>query len=333
MSLEYTRADDLLGQSAPLTDSYTVPLLGVPLHYRSNSPAAIAAAERAFGLWRELPQQLVEAGPPARVDIIVHPLGPGDPAMAPADGFVFRAHGDSFLAANGANLLSAHMGAGVATAFVTPELAEDEIALRHHVIACLGFLLVNARDRTPIHAAAVVRNGRALLLIGPSNAGKSTLCYACVRAGFALLAEDTVCVSLARGLRLWGHPGAIHLLPDAPRFFPELAGLTPRLRANGKRKLVVEGAVLGPGGRALTAERATLCFVELGAGQAARLEPLPAEAAVAALGDPREPGFDLMGKGAPAAARALAAGGAYRLTVGADPLAAVALLAHLAEQG
>lgn len=330
MSESLYPATDLLGLTAPLAASLQLPLLGVPVLYHSNSPAVIAAAAQALGRWSDLPAELIEPGPPARVDIVVHPLGAGDPAAAPAGRFVFRAHGDTFLAAAGGSVMTAQMAQGTALAFVTPELAADTASLRHNVVECLGLLLVNYRDRTPVHAAGVVRNGRAVLLVGASGAGKSTLCYACVRAGFTLLAEDTLSVSLARGTRIWGHAGPIHLLPDAPRLFPELAGLEPQLRANGKLKLAVEAP--GPGLVGPHAGRAIVCVVERGAGQPSRLEPIaPAEAA-ARIADPQEPGFDLLRDRAPAAAAALTAGGAYRLTVGADPASAAALLAHLTEQ-
>lgn len=329
MSPRFHPANDLLGQTAPLGELLEVPLLGVPVRFRSNSPAVIAVAERAFQHWRTLPPALVEAGQPLGVDIVVHPLGQGDPPVQPGERFVFRAHGASFIAAAGGSMMTAQLAEGHALAFVTPELADDEATLRRSVLECLGLLLVNYRDRTPVHAAGVVYNGRALLLAGGSTAGKSTLCYACLRAGFGLLSEDIVCVSLARGLRVWGHAGAIFLLPDAPRFFPELARHEPRVQPNGKRKLVVE-----PGAEqvATHAERATVCFVERAAGQASHLEPVSAEAAAALLADPREPGFDLLRDRAPAVAVAIAASGAYRLHVGSDPASAVALLAHLAER-
>lgn len=332
MSIEFQPAADLLGQSAPLDHQIELPLLGVPVAYSSNSPAVIALAARVFRPWLELEPGLAAAGAPARVAVVVHPLGPGDPPAPPAGRFVFRAHGDIFLAAAGGSLLTAHMAHGQALAFLTPAMAADEENLRHSVLECLGFLLVNYRDRTPVHAAGLVRNGRAVLLVGESGAGKSTLCYACVRAGFALLAEDTVCVSLGGGPRVWGHPGPIHLLPDAPRLFPELAGREPRVRANGKLKLAVPPADVGPGRLATHAATASLCFLSRGPGQASRLEPLDPAQAARALADPREPGFDLLRDRAPAAAAALAAGGAYRLHMGADPLSAVALLEHLTDQ-
>jgi hypothetical protein len=221
------------------------------------------------------------------------------------------------------------MAEGYATAFLTPDLLDDEPSLRHSVIECLGFLLASYRDRTPIHAAGVVRDGRALLLAGQSTSGKSTLCYACVRAGFGLLSEDTVCVSLARGMRLWGHPGPIHLLPDAPRFFPELAALEPQIMANGKRKLAVDVSALGPGQLVTHADQAAVCFVTRGAGRASQLSPLHADEALAILANPREPGFDLLADRAPAAAAALVAGGAYQISVGSDLDSAVGLLTQL----
>lgn len=331
MSQPYKPAHDLLGRSASLDEQLEVAIFGVPVLYRSNSPAVITAAARALACWRDLPPALVEPRPPAHVDLIVHPLGPGDPETSAAGRFVFRAHGDTFLAASGGSILTAQMADGRATAFLTPELLDDEPNLRHSVIECLGFLLVNYRDRTPVHAAGVVRGGCAVLLAGRSAAGKSTLCYACVRAGFSLLSEDTVCVSLARRPRVWGHPGPIHLLPDAPRFFPELAGLEPRVRANGKLKLAVDVAALGPTRRATHADRAVVCFVEREPGPGAHLQPMPPAEALAALADPDEPGFDLLADRAPATAAALVAGGAFRLRVGSDLDAAVALLARLVD--
>lgn len=330
----YTPATDLLGHTAPLEHSLSLPLLGLPCVIRSNSPAVVAVARAALGRWQALDPALEEGGPPLRVDIVVHPAdGAGPPAdagaTASAADFTFRAHGDVFVAGAGANLLCAQMAHGQALAFVTPALAADEQNLRAGVIECLALLLTTYRDRTPIHAGAVARGGRAVLLAGPSAAGKSTLCYACVRRGFQLLAEDVVQVSLARGLRIWGNPQHIHLLPDAPRFFPELADLPPVVRFNGKRKLVVDLAERAPDRLITHADAAVVCLVGRAEGQASRIAPIDPAEAVAALADAREPGFNLLRERAPAAAEALARGGAYRLTVGADPLTAVRLIEHL----
>jgi hypothetical protein len=57
------------------------------------------------------------------------------------------------------------------------------------------------------HAAAVVIDGRAVLLTGPSGAGKSSLALALRRRGAGFLADDVVAVG-RRGEETIAHPGA-----------------------------------------------------------------------------------------------------------------------------
>jgi hypothetical protein len=96
----------------------------------------------------------------------------------------------------------------------------------------------------------VVRDGVALMLQAAAGTGKSTLAYAAARRGFGVLAEDVVFVRPGRdGDRpeLWGSPWRLHLLPDAPALFPELAGLDSRRQMNGEWKLEVDIAGRYPG--------------------------------------------------------------------------------------
>ena len=176
------------------------------------------------------------------------------------------------------------------------------------------------------------RGGRAVLLLGHSTAGKSTLCYACVRDGFQLLAEDVIYVSLNDGLRMWGNSRHIHLLPDAPRHFGELAGVPPRVQANGKLKLAVDVAALGADRLRHAAERAIVCVLRRGDGPASAVEPVEPEVVLDALRGGREPGFDLF-QDVEDVAAALVRGGTYFLTVGSDLPGAVALLRRLAGGG
>ena len=70
--IPFTPATDPLGHTAPLDHCASFPLLGVPLEVRSNSPAVIAAAERAFGGWRGLEPELIEDCESCVVNLIVH---------------------------------------------------------------------------------------------------------------------------------------------------------------------------------------------------------------------------------------------------------------------
>jgi hypothetical protein len=360
--IPYTPATDPLGHTAPLDNRASYPLLGVPLEVRSNSPAVIAAAERAFGGWHGLEPELIETREPCVVSLIVHPADEprienqepdaenkeqrgnqqhiahngrrsgdmyGTPSVA-AGPFTMRIHSDCFLGTDGANLLTAQLDRGRALGFVTPELVAQEARLRHHALELLALALVTRHDRVPVHAGAIVRRGRAVLLAGRSTAGKSTLCYACLRDGFQLLSEDVVYVSLRRGLRLWGVPWQIHLLPDAVRHFAELADVPGALQANGKFKLTVEISAFGADHARRHAARAAVCIVERGAGAASTLEPIEPCVALAALSYNLESGFDLHAE-TTAVAEALVAGGAYRLRVGSDLAGAVALLRELTD--
>ena len=73
--------------------------------------------------------------------------------------------------------------------------------------------LLARHDRFVLHGAGIVRDGRALLLLGQSGAGKSTLVVAALEAGWQALADDVVIVEApATGFRLHG----IHRTPAVP---------------------------------------------------------------------------------------------------------------------
>lgn len=98
--------------------------------------------------------------------------------------------------------------------------------------------LKKSGDFGAVHAAAVTRNNRCILLPGGSGAGKSTLTAALVAAGFELLGDDTTV--LARGtLEARPVPFAICVKEGSwgllASRFPELADLPTHHRLDGKR--------------------------------------------------------------------------------------------------
>ena len=99
--------------------------------------------------------------------------------------------------------------------FVTTTLLETALI---HALAVGGYV-VN-------HAAALEVDGTALLVVGPSRAGKSTLCAAVLAAGGAVVSDDSVILGLdeegvpsAGALRrdLWLRDGSVELLPETLR--------------------------------------------------------------------------------------------------------------------
>jgi hypothetical protein len=76
------------------------------------------------------------------------------------------------------------------------------VAVRNSMLFVLARLLL-AQDRFLLHGAAVRRDERALLVVGESGAGKSSLAYAAHLAGWQVLGDDMVSVDarlLVRGI-------------------------------------------------------------------------------------------------------------------------------------
>jgi hypothetical protein len=146
----------------------------------------------------------------------------------------------------------------------------------------LAFVL-RLRGALALHASAVEVQGRALLLVGPHGAGKSTAAAALGRRGCAIITDDVLhlrniddrwCAeSFSSPLRLWD-AGAILALGDTaslPRLTPtwDKSGLAP-----GTHGVEAARGPVPVGGIVLLGPRETSAHVP-------RLEPIgPAEALV-----------------------------------------------------
>jgi hypothetical protein len=102
-------------------------------------------------------------------------------------------YGEHVLSRDGLRLRSAPLG------------AYDEDWQRFLIAQVLPFA-ATVRGLEVLHAGAVVIGGRALLLLGASGAGKTTLALALTQLGAGFLADDAVALERA-GERLLAHPG------------------------------------------------------------------------------------------------------------------------------
>ena len=100
-------------------------------------------------------------------------------------------------------------------------------AVRADVLGRVMALVAHADGHFTLHASAVAVAGRAIALVGPKHAGKSTLALALVRNGARLLTDDTLVVRLRSGAA-WAAPGVqrIRLWADSARALGALAPTT-----------------------------------------------------------------------------------------------------------
>lgn len=102
---------------------------------------------------------------------------------------------------------------------------------------------------TPIHAGCVAFPGRAMLrgilLCGDSGAGKSSLSYACARAGWTYVTDDaSYLLHDGDGLTVTGNYHQVRFRPSAGVLFPEVEGLEITPRAAGKPSIEMPTASL-----------------------------------------------------------------------------------------
>src|SRR2546426_7701574 len=340
-AISFDASPDVLYHGVPLRHVMELPVLGIPVRFESNSAAALAVVEEAFGIWRGLRTSSGLIAPlGVRVRLIVHE---GDER----DGSRVASHAPVTCRMPDADRVIVHTPGSVgiadtrrqeATAYITPALLADRAHVQYSMIEGLTLTLVTACDRYPVHAAAIARGGVALLLAGPPGTGKSTLAYQAHRLGLRVLSDDAVYVQLNPEFRLWGIPDRVHLLATASAHFPELAGRPPSFLANGDEKLVVRlpDAWPAPAAAVPVASRVGVCLLERSGGAAARAPASAAEVQAflkEGLGLSRVRFGGAMDQ---ALARLVPVGG-WRLSLSANPADAVphldAMLRQLESQG
>lgn len=87
-----------------------------------------------------------------------------------------------------------------------------------------------------LHASCLADGQQGLLLLGPSQSGKSTLAMALTEAGFNFLSDDrTFCSAKDKKLTAWGLPRPIKLRRDTGAWFHDFRGREPGDVQNGER--------------------------------------------------------------------------------------------------
>lgn len=126
--------------------------------------------------------------------------------------------------------------------WLTDAAVADRGYLRYFFLESTALSILATSYTTAIHAACVERKGCGILLCGDSGAGKSSLSYACTRAGWTFITDDASYLVNHRNDRLVvGNCNQARFRPSAIDLFSELAGRDIIQRAEiGKPSIELE---------------------------------------------------------------------------------------------
>jgi hypothetical protein len=153
---------------------------------------------------------------------------------------------------------------------------KNRLYLRNNFLEKVVYLLLGVSVVTDLHAGCVSKNGKGILLCGDSGAGKTTLSYACARAGWTYTSDDTsYLINRLSMPRVIGHAHRVRFRPAAKELFPELEHreITPRME--GKASIEVPMGELPPIDAATEAAVSAIVYLNRYSGAKAGLIPLP----------------------------------------------------------
>jgi hypothetical protein len=254
--------------------------MGFPLEIETNSLHVMAAARTD---WERYPQ--LSEGSPIRLRVIVS-TGAGAISKSPPSealpevsfdaAWMYVDHGPD-------NRAVACLTEGWGEVSISRDRASDVDYMRYHFLEPLAYLLLAPRYFAFAHASCIALNGRAVVLCGEANAGKTCLAFACARRGWTYLSGDATHFLHGSGdFTLAGRPFSIRLRESARELFPELEAWPSALRPNQRVSIEADTGKLNLA-TALRASANHLVFLERRPDGAAIVESMPTETAMRRL--------------------------------------------------
>lgn len=225
MPSEATADDEaLMAPDTPLPFVELFFPLGFPLRIETNHPEVLAVARRS---WGESTQRYSDD--PLLIAIEIAD-GHQEPRKYQPECQVIE--GVLTIAFDEGNDVVVDLEHGVARGRLHRSLIGTKASLQYYVLEAAALSMISTLRAVALHAACVDWNGSGILLCGESGAGKTSLAYACARAGWSYLSDDASYLLLkGSGRIVTGNCQQIRFRSVASRLFPELEGreITPRV--------------------------------------------------------------------------------------------------------
>ncbi|MCU1226241.1 MAG: HPr(Ser) kinase/phosphatase [Edaphobacter sp.] len=239
IDIELMAEAEIGGVSDPVLSNAEMPLratyypLGFPVEISTNSRYILEAAEESWGQFcagsfAQPPLQL-------RIGVLEGESNRCPPAP------VCRSQRNLFsMVADVDNFVVCDLEQRFAFGWLTQTAVEHQSYLRYHFLEAAALILLTSSYATPVHAACVSYRERGFLLCGDSGAGKSSLAYACARAGWTYTSDDSsYLIEDSDERRVVGNPYKFRLRPSGMELFLELEGHAITPQAWGKPSIEI----------------------------------------------------------------------------------------------
>ncbi len=166
-----------------------------------------------------------------------------------------------------------------AVGFMSEALAGHTELVARFIISTSLLNILTRCGLTQWHAACVVKNAKAFMLIGTDNSGKSTTALTLMQGGYSVLGESLTYTRQDGGrFELMGFPvGHLRLRPEGMSFFPQWQKSGQLMSSNDGQKWLLELSEIMPDRvlqDSLVTDNLALLFVAIGGGSNTTLRSL-----------------------------------------------------------
>jgi len=244
--------------------------LGFAVELRTNSEAILSQARELWSRFEPLFNNR-----PIRLDVHVVDDGDGDASgecpPAPAQHMILPR---IYNIADARNYIVADLDEAYTRIVMARATERHRNYVGYFFLDSAPLCHIASRLATPIHGGCVAFKGRGMLLTGDSGAGKSSLSYACARAGWTYTTDDgSYLLHDAANITVTGNCHQVRFRPSAGQLFPEIEGLEITPRAVGKPSIEMPTSALSRMNCAPTASVDYLIFLNRRAGEQQELRP------------------------------------------------------------
>jgi hypothetical protein len=237
---------------------------GFPAEVRTNSADVLTLYDEMWGMCEN--EFNTEA---IRVD--VHVVESDSTECPPALSTHTMQHTMVFMA-DANNYGVAHFGRNETQMRISQAALRHKLYVQGYFLETAAAVHIRTRYMTCVHAACIALNGRGVLLCGDAGAGKSTLSYACARAGWTYVTDDGS--NLLNGdsdRTVIGTCHKVRFRPTATELFPELDGQELAPHTVGKPSIEMATATFPNIACARTAQVDFIVFLNRRSGESPRL--------------------------------------------------------------